>query len=206
MSIIKSNQGQVSGLDVVGHEIEFIASRQVPDSASEVVIINGIDLRRFHRNPVLLFQHDHNKIIGTVTSLTQTIVDDEHALIGRAKFSMQDEESRQAFTRVKEGLLRGVSIAFRVNKVGPPEFSGQTGRTFLESELTEISLVAVPACADCTILETKTGQPSHAIEVTPALVKQTIQDTVAEVMGSFIRQSIEASITREIRRHQGLVD
>lgn len=109
-----------------------------------------------YRNPlVLLWQHDHEKPIGTVdfgkptakgVPFTATIakVDEPGTLKDRVD---------EAWQSVKAGLIRAVSIGFRA--LDFEEIKGTYGLRYKETEVYELSLVSVPANSGAVITNIK---------------------------------------------------
>ena len=143
--------------------ITFIASHERVDADGEVVDVDGIDMTRFAQNPVLLDQHQAQKVaVGRVTRWWKTMLDGAKALMCEAVFPDRPQ-SDEAYANVKSGLLGGVSIGFRPLETGPRRLPGQKGITHIKTELTEISLVSIPSCATCLIV----GKSACACQVPP---------------------------------------
>ncbi len=208
-------------------EIAFIASHMLkPDAESELVDVNGIDLDRFRRNPVLLLQHDRFKPVARGVSLTRQSVEGALALTGVGRFTEDDDESLRAYRQVKAGLLNGVSIGFLSLEQGPPILPGQRGPTHIRTELLEISLVTLPSCPTCVITEKMAGQgrsdtimrvkPTGTIEVDrEALgvalrveltkvrqdIDETVRRTVAQPAMRMTRSQLGRELAEAVREH-----
>jgi HK97 family phage prohead protease len=107
-----------------------------------------VSLKNFLLNNVALFNHDSNSPIGKW--LNVRLVDNQ--LLADLEFLPQGLSPRVDEIRAmaEHDILKAVSIGFMPLKTEPIlNASGrQTGVRFLESELCEISLVAVPALAE----------------------------------------------------------
>lgn len=109
-----------------------------------------------YKNPlVLLWQHDHEKPIGTVefgkpnakgVPFTATIAKVEEP--GTLK-----DRVDEAWQSVKAGLIRAVSIGFR--SLDHEEIKGTYGLRYKSTEVYELSLVSVPANAGAVITNIK---------------------------------------------------
>jgi len=96
--------------------------------------MRGCRLERYRSNPVLLLNHDHQKLpIGQVADIT--VFDDR--IEGRLDFD-DDDEAQRIERRVRKGTVRGLSIGFETH--GRPGPRGQVD----DWTLTETSLVGVP--------------------------------------------------------------
>jgi hypothetical protein len=104
-------------------------------------------------NPILLRNHDYTQTaVGRVIDLRVKDVDGAPALVGIATFPENCPACDQALTEIRSGLVNTVSIGFFIHEAGPPA-KGARGKTVTRSELIEISLVQVPACASCIIFD-----------------------------------------------------
>ncbi len=162
---MKQTHGEVKQVNPEDREIEFIASREVPDRDSEVILVRGIDTRPFMQNPTLLLQHDTSTRFGRVTSLRVEEVDGALALIGKAKILPEgiSAEADAAYAELRFGSLNGISIGFMPKETSREKVHpAQEGRTIVKSELLEISVVTIPACSSCVVTE---KSPSRMITV-----------------------------------------
>ncbi len=160
---MKHTSGSIEKVSTDHRTITFIASHENVDADGEVVDVDGIDMTRFALNPVLLDQHQHQKVaVGRVIRWWKTIWNGAKALMCEAVFPDRPQ-SDEAYANVKSGLLGGVSIGFRPLETGPRRLPGQKGVTHTKTELTEISLVSIPSCATCLIV----GKSACACQVPP---------------------------------------
>lgn len=124
--------------------ITGLASTPETDRVGDVVEPMGV---KFKNPLVLLWQHDHEKPIGTVefgkptakgVPFTATIatVDEPGTLKDRVD---------EAWQSVKAGLIRAVSIGFR--SLESENIAGTWGTRYIQTEVYELSLVSVPANA-----------------------------------------------------------
>jgi HK97 family phage major capsid protein/HK97 family phage prohead protease len=134
-----------------------IASTPSLDRQNHVLDPDGVT---FANPVVLLLHHDREKPIGTATlsrgpggilfTATLPIVDEAGPLRDRCD---------EAWQSIKAGLLRGVSIGYRVLEGGIERLRGGALR-LTRTEVCELSLVAIPANAQATILNIKTFDTS----------------------------------------------
>ena len=104
--------------------------------------VKGIDLSRFEKNPVMLYQHDPEKIIGrwedvqVVEALTEHIV-----LTATPVFDKDDPFAAEIARKVEDGFIKGCSMGMMVT-----EMSRTKGiDTATKSILLEASIVTIPA-------------------------------------------------------------
>ena len=130
---------------------EFVLSDETVDRMGDVIAADGWDLKQFKNNPIALFNHNANAIIGRWEKVRL----EGKRLIGKlvlasAGTSQLVDEVRKLWD---QKMVRAVSVGFRPVKSEPlnkkddddddPFFFGPT--RYLQSELVECSLVAVPA-------------------------------------------------------------
>lgn len=138
---------EVKALDEAARTITGVATTPSPDRVGDIVEPLGVEFK----NPLpLLWQHEHDKPVGTVKFDKPTA----KGITFTAQLADVQEEGRlrdridEAWQSLKAGLVRGVSIGFR-----PLEYSwmDEGGIRFIKSEVFELSLVTIPANADATI-------------------------------------------------------
>ena len=212
-TVNKHTHGVLKAVNRGNREIEFVASRQAVDRDGEVILTRGIDTANYRRNPTFLLQHDRAVRFGRTDSLTFQTVDGADALVGRATVlpARVSAEVDQAYAELLHGALAGVSIGFRVKEADAvPILPAQTGLTYRETELLEISLVTLPSCQSCVVMaksaRTHSRTADDIIDVDLDMVHRTIAELFGETLRGAIREQAGPLIEREIRRAQGLVD
>lgn len=161
----------VKSLDEDKREIRGIASTISPDRSGDVVMPEGIN---FKLPLSLLWQHDHDKPVGIIHSAKRT----KEGLEIVATIAKVDAPSQlaarldEAWESVKSGLVRGLSIGFIPKKYAPNKTDGYD---FTEIELTEISIVTIPANSEGTITQVKQfSEQQAALGNTAAAIKPAI--------------------------------
>jgi HK97 family phage prohead protease len=169
--------------------ISFIASHEKIDRDSELIVVAGIDTTEFERNPVLLLQHNQREVaVARVTSLRKTMIDGAPALVGEAVFPDRPG-SDDALADVRAELRSAVSIGFRVLEIGPPTKPGQTGATYLKTNLIEISLVTLPSCQTCLVTSKSACRCDDALPPAPSNLDYSV-DTLSRTLASHLAKSI----------------
>ncbi len=123
--------------------IEGIATTPTTDRMGDVVEPKGAQFRL----PIpLLWQHNAREPLGHVLSAKVT----EAGISIRAKIERGVlPEIDRAWTLIKSGLVRGLSIGFR--EVDGEDIKGSWGRRFTKWEWLELSAVTIPANGDASI-------------------------------------------------------
>lgn len=143
----------VKSLEEDSRIIQGIATTPKPDRMNDIIEPLGV---KFKNPLVLLHQHDSTQPVGTVIfdkptadgiTFTATIpeISDPGPLRDRVE---------TAWGEVKAGLIRAVSIGFRVLN-NNFEVMKNGGYRYVETEVLELSLVSIPAQADATITNIK---------------------------------------------------
>jgi hypothetical protein len=119
--------------------LEFVMSDGSVDRMGDVIEPDGWRLDNFRRNPVALFGHNPNFMIGHWRDVGVR----KGQLTGWLELmDPVSDRLREIHAAVNAGIARAVSVGFHSDNVEPLK-SG--GIRFTEAELVECSLVAVPA-------------------------------------------------------------
>lgn len=126
--------------------ITGIASTPELDRAGDVLLPEGA---KFVLPLPLLWQHDHAKPLGHVTSARVTSRGIE--IVGKIAVGATAEIDN-AYRMIRAGLVRGLSVGFRA--LEQPEVT-RTGLLYRSWELMELSTVTLPCNASATITAVK---------------------------------------------------
>jgi HK97 family phage prohead protease len=134
------------GNELGEREFEFIASDETPDSYGDIVRAEGWDLRRYKKNPIVLFNHSSNMPVG-YSPLCKV---DGKQLLSRIKLA--DEGTSDfidtLYKLMKQRIVRAMSVGFRATKdvnIMRDKEGVFLGLEFNGQELLENSVVTVPA-------------------------------------------------------------
>ena len=154
----KTHAETVSGM-------EFVLSDETPDRMDDIIMSDGWDLSNFKKNPIALFNHNPNFVIGKWKDLR---VDKKqlrgHLELAPAGTSDRIDEIRKL---IEADILKAVSVGFRpVERKSRNEKDqfGFAGSIFHKSELVETSLVAVPANPNALSI-------AKSLKISPATIK-----------------------------------
>lgn len=121
--------------------MEFVLSDATVDRYGDIIEVNGWSLTNFKKNPIALFNHNPNMVIGTWKNLRV-----QNAAL-RGDLSLAPEGTSPRIDEIRRlidaGILKAVSVGFKPIKDEPIENS--FGTRYTEAELVETSVVAVPA-------------------------------------------------------------
>lgn len=126
---------------------EWVLSDETVDRHGEIVSVDGWDLRNFRRNPIALFNHRSDNIIGRWSNVRV----EKGQLRGRLLLAPEGTSDAVDNARglVDSDTIRGVSVGFMsierelLDEEEGDEFWGPFRH--LKQELVEASLVAIPA-------------------------------------------------------------
>lgn len=130
------------------------------DRTGDIVLpdawVKGID--NFRRNPILLYQHDHNKPIGRVKNITV----DKKGIFVEATVSSAAETQHGVKTLIEDGVLKSFSVGFKIKDADYDRMSDAF--TIKDVELLEISVVSVPANQNSLFSVRKSFEQDDAYE------------------------------------------
>jgi hypothetical protein len=109
---------QTAALSPAGDDpLHYVMSDETEDRLGDVVSSQGWSLGNFQRNPIALFNHDRNAIVGT----WRDVVVRDGQLVGRLQLAEEGTSSLVDSVRklVRQGILRSVSVGFHNFKDEP---------------------------------------------------------------------------------------
>lgn len=162
----RSNAHVVKTHVTEGTGLNFVLSDESVDRMGDMIVASGWDLKNFLRNPIVLFNHDKNQIVG----LWENIRIEGKKLKATLRFAEKGTSAKidEIRSLVEQGILRATSVGFRPLRAklqeGKPKSKDDDndlhpfpGIKFHEQELLEASLVAVPANANALRLAKSLG-------------------------------------------------
>jgi len=124
-------------------KFKVIGSAEVVDRDGDVVVVSGIELDRYNKNPIVLFGHDYWSLpIGKTTDVYIDVIEGKNCLVFEGEFAPAEAnpEAQKVRRLYDLGMLNTVSIGFITKERDAEKFDHIT-----RSELLEISFVPVPA-------------------------------------------------------------
>lgn len=128
-----------------GKPVVFKITTEEPDRIDDVIRLDGWKLDAYAKNPVVLKNHDANQVVARATKMWR----DAGALKAEVEFA-PTALGKETETLVRGGFLNATSVGFRPTKAMPRK-DHDFGVEFLEQELLEFSIVAVPANPDAIV-------------------------------------------------------
>jgi HK97 family phage prohead protease len=166
-----------------------IISRELVDLDGEVVLISGVDLKVWKRNPVFAYNHNLSEITGHGLTIERS--QDEIGvpiLIASLKFDT-DAFSEEKYQKYKNGSIRQFSIGFdfdeindtRLTDLDIKKYGPECKRVIYRSTLYEVSAVAIGANQATEVLSIKSAEKTETKDAKiPAKVEAVAKDAVKE--------------------------
>ena len=107
--------------------------------------VDGIDLTRFNANPVMLYRHNSEDVIGR----WENVRVEDGKLMADAVFDDEDELARKVKGKVERGFVKGCSIGINIVNM---QADAEGVWVAEQTELMEASVCAIPADAGAVVL------------------------------------------------------
>lgn len=119
--------------------LRVVLSTESEDRSGDIVRLNGWHLSAFKQNPVVLFSHRGDQIVGTADVSLE-----DKSLVADITLAEPGTAPVVDYVRslIRQKILKAASAGFRAIKYA---FLDNGGIEFIEQELLECSLVGVPA-------------------------------------------------------------
>lgn len=133
-------------------QVRVVVSTPTVDRSGDIVEVAGIDLTAYRKNPVVLYQHDHDEPVARCAEIGLNGA----ALEALVQFPPEgtSAKSDEVYGLIKAGVINASSIGFLPKDftyVDPKE--PWNGRRFSSCEMLEFSFVSVPCNPEALIVE-----------------------------------------------------
>lgn len=131
--------------------LTFIISTETPDRHGDTIAVDGWQLDAFRKNPVVLWAHDASSL---PVAKADKVWIESGRLMATATFTPPGMArfNDTVFDMLKQGFLGATSVGFSPRKYAFSEDPARRwGIDFLEQELLEFSIVAVPANSEALV-------------------------------------------------------
>jgi uncharacterized protein len=162
------NKGHIyTEIKAMGEDGTFtgIASMYGVSDMEGDIIEKGAFTKTIRENPEVpvLWQHEDDEVIGL-----GTVSEKGNKIEIAGKLDMEDPVAQNAYRKIKNGLIKGLSIGFMAVKKTYSEEDGKFIRRLQEIKLMEVSIVTFPAMSQAQITSVKasdeTAQRIKALE------------------------------------------
>lgn len=126
-------------------QFSFLITNETVDRDHEVLLAQGLNKKEFMSNPVVLFNHNPDKVIGNALSLRRS----GNGWKASTRIVKNVDYAEDVFQLLNQGVLRAVSVGFHVIEERSPttldiEKFGKSVRNIISKwELYEFSIVAI---------------------------------------------------------------
>jgi len=153
------------------------------------ILNTGINLDRFKANPVMLSNHWNST--DNVIGRWENVRIEGHLLLADAVFDENDEDAKKIASKVEGGFIKGCSMGIRFSHHFMEERPDGT-YVLLESELFEVSIVAVPSNANAVKLYSVTGELIDEEQVSLSLqnLKHPKKDNSNKTMSKLLLNAV----------------
>lgn len=174
-------------------QVRVIMSTPRVDRHGDIVEMSGVDLTEYRRNPVVLWQHDHDEPIARCAEVG--IVGQRLEAVVQFPPEGTSEDADEAYRLVKAGVVSAVSVGFI-----PKEWSyldeqkPWAGIRYRAVELIELSFVSVGANPDALVIERSALRHHKAGEIVlDALVQQLATVKAGRVLSKANEEKLRAA-------------
>ncbi|MBX2969433.1 MAG: HK97 family phage prohead protease [Cyclobacteriaceae bacterium] len=145
----------------------FILSDESVNYLGSRILTSGIDLTRFLTNPIMLYNHEREKVLPI--GKWENVRKSGSQLLAEPFFDMDDSFARAVARKVERGILNAASV--NVNMIELSEdtslyLSGQSLPTVVKSELIEVSIADIPGNKNAVRLFSNGKLISSAMQLT----------------------------------------
>ncbi|MCA9329319.1 HK97 family phage prohead protease [Candidatus Saccharibacteria bacterium] len=187
--LVKS-QGYIEKASRLGEgQVEFIVSTGAIDAHGERINVDGIDLKDFKANPVVLWAHNG---FDLPIAMAKKIWKKDGKLMAVAEFFLDDEFSAKVYDYIVKGRIKAVSIGGMVSEWG------SDGITVSKMTMKEFSVVTIPANQEALVAQ-KSYEP----------VTNAEQDELETLAKGYIRKLVadkqDVEVTKNIEMLEKLV-
>ena len=138
---------------------EIILSTSSVNSYGFRVLTQGIDLKQYKKNPILLWNHNRgwrgtNDEVLPIGKIENLRIEDDK-LIGTPVFDQKDEFALKIQSKFEQGIINSCSVGLKkIATSNEKKFiaEGQTSETLTKSKLMEVSMCDIPSNDDCVVL------------------------------------------------------
>lgn len=138
---------------IANRQAEFVISSETEDTYGTVFKIDGWDLTRYEKNPIVIYHHDQFSSNPDVIIGTSEVRREGNQLIARVTFEAAETNplAEKVFQKVKNGILRMASIGCSVQEYRYGDFDQDENPDvlyFTRMQLLEWSIVPIGSNPD----------------------------------------------------------
>lgn len=180
------------GVDEEKREVTNVISREVVDRDREIVLVRGLGLDNFRKNPVVFFMHDPLALIGKSLSQKLRRRAGVNEMLAVTKFA-ETPLANEVFELQKGDFMRGASVGLNMRTMEMRDVTPDDVRKnadfadaqafIVKAELLEYSIVTVPANPDALTAALNKG----IIKLTEPILEPWLRAAVRRTKPKFVR-------------------
>ena len=175
------------------------------DRCNDIVVVKGIDLTNFKRNPIILRDHDPSRPVARAITIG---ISQDGTLAATVEFAPAGASAiaDETYALIQAKILNACSIGF--NPTSQPVPIGRGGVRFDTCELLEVSIVAVPAAAGALITSRALSNsdnpwPQKSAQIQAEAIRKGMSVQAAGIHAA--KMIAEMRRSRDANRHSGLL-
>lgn len=174
-------------------QVRFIASSELPDRAGDIMVVSAVDLSAYKSNPIVLWNHDTSKPIGTAQIEQKNGRLEALVTFPPAGIS---EKADEILGLCKSGVVSSASVGF-IGNASEPLKGG--GRKYTDWTLVELSIVSTPCNPEATVIERSLAGRPGVFQGRTVSTKQTERNRRRRVVDAFALKHSPTSTSRSDR-------
>ena len=156
-------------------EYNFILMDESSEANNMKTKVEGIDLNRFITNPVCLFNHDPNVVLGK----WENLIKENGCLKASVAWDETDEEALKIKSKVDKGLIKGASIGALIKEYSLDEENDCIN--ILKCELYEVSITPIPADKKALKFYINEGEETNFEYLKNSIINNKIENEMKKI-------------------------
>lgn len=185
----------VKTIDTDNGIVDGVFSTADVDRQGEVIDQKSWNLNEYMLNPVVLFSHDVQKVIGKTIKLG---FNEQGNLSGQIQFAVNESAfAKEIFDLIKGGFLNAFSVGFSSEDV---EFNQEGVAILRRNTLYEISVVAVPANALALVKALEGIKEGRVLSAKNREIVQTAADALSKLLNADSDKEADNSAVKQEKK------
>jgi HK97 family phage prohead protease len=189
--------GNIKSIDEKEGTLTAAISVDTIDRMGEILDPNGVDLKNYRKNPVVLWAHDYARPpIGKALWVKR----EGNSVLSKVKFA-DTEFAQEIFSLYKGGFLNAFSVGFNPKEWDDGDAKKGINRVFTKWELMEYSAVPVPANPSALALAMQKG-----ILKNNELIRDFDQEELVQEFNHEVKSDDNAGTDKVVEEQKELVN
>lgn len=194
--IYKAFNINIKSIDKDKRVVTFIGTKEITDRDGDIIKVDGMDLKPYKKNPVVLWAHNRYELpIGKtirIKKINDNQLDFDVEFAPPETYSFADT----VYKLVSEGYISATSISFLADRDSIEQNpKTEYGRIFNKTELAELSIVNVPA-NPMALIQSKSIQKALSDKVINSLELEEFENMLKKLP---VREENEENVGNETK-------